>query len=432
MNPILKKIALAVGAFIIIMTLFYFTLPGLFWGILNVLRIILIILLAILLLILLVFVTVILVPLKYRLKIETVDNINKTNGMIKFSWFLKLINGGAKYKDNKFSWYLKILNKSYGGKETFDDKTGNMEDLLNQKINQAANKNKDSEKVDLEKNKVGFDKKGPDEVKESIEKESIDKESVDKESVDKESVEKESIENESKGVVDKAPVTKDIEVGEGHKAGTYKSQQNKSSIAETKTKSIKDDIDESKKESNSDTQGDGISKGGDEDDPKIIRKIKGIIKKIQYTYYKICDKIKMVATKKEEFEDAKDKLNEFINDEIHRKAFDKLIKELKKLLRSLRPKEIAGKCKFGFEDPKTTGMVLAGISLIYPYIGESSTFEVDFENKVLSGKLVVAGKVRAVYFLLFFIRLIIRKYVRITIKNIIKFQKEFKTSEGGF
>lgn len=99
----------------------------------------------------------------------------------------------------------------------------------------------------------------------------------------------------------------------------------------------------------------------------------------------ICDKIKLLLEKKE-------RLAEFITDEVHRKAFFKAKDEAFKLLRRLKPKKLAADLHYGFEDPCTTGQVLAGLSMLYPFWGEHVSIIPDFEQKVLEGSPVHQGQ----------------------------------------
>ena len=91
---------------------------------------------------------------------------------------------------------------------------------------------------------------------------------------------------------------------------------------------------------------------------------------------KICDKIKLLSEKKE-------KIMEAVSDEVHKKAFIKTKNEVFKLLRRWKPKKLKADIHYGFEDPCLTGQVLAGLSVIYPFVGEHLEVEPDFENKVL-------------------------------------------------
>lgn len=102
---------------------------------------------------------------------------------------------------------------------------------------------------------------------------------------------------------------------------------------------------------------------------------------------KICDKIKLLSEKKE-------KIMEAVSDEVHKKAFIKTKNEVFKLLRRWKPKKLKADIHYGFEDPCLTGQVLAGLSVIYPFVGEHLEVEPDFENKVLEGSLQVKGNIR--------------------------------------
>lgn len=146
-----------------------------------------------------------------------------------------------------------------------------------------------------------------------------------------------------------------------------------------------------------------------------IEKIKKIFYKIKYTFRKFCDKIKIIAEKKE-------KLIEFLADEIHQNAFVKLKEELMRLLRFLKPKYLSGCVRFGFEDPSLTGKVLAWLSMFYGMYGEHLILQPDFQEKVLEGELHVRGKVRASYFLIVLFHIWRSKEIRTTYQHVRKFK----------
>lgn len=146
-----------------------------------------------------------------------------------------------------------------------------------------------------------------------------------------------------------------------------------------------------------------------------IEKIKKIFYKIKYTFRKFCDKIKIIAEKKE-------KLIEFLADEIHQNVFRKLKEELMRLLRFLKPKYLSGSIHFGFEDPSLTGKVLAWLSMFYGMYGEHLILQPDFQEKVLEGELHVRGKVRASYFLIVLFHIWRSKEIRTTYQHVRKFK----------
>lgn len=74
-------------------------------------------------------------------------------------------------------------------------------------------------------------------------------------------------------------------------------------------------------------------------------------------------------------------------------AFKVLRKEIKKVLASLKPKEVAGSLRFGFDDPALTGKCLGAFALLYPVYGESLSLTPDFEKKVLDGDIHLKGSI---------------------------------------
>lgn len=148
---------------------------------------------------------------------------------------------------------------------------------------------------------------------------------------------------------------------------------------------------------------------------RIGDKFSKIQEKIKYTIRKICAKIKALVNTKE-------KMEAFLKNETHQNAFRRVIKEIRRLLRFLRPKKADIKVEFGFNDPAHTGYLLAGISLIYPMIGEFTELQPDFEHRVLRGRGSVSGKIRFLYALVFALCIIADKNVRTTFRHIRKFK----------
>lgn len=137
--------------------------------------------------------------------------------------------------------------------------------------------------------------------------------------------------------------------------------------------------------------------------------------KIKYTFRKICDNIRTLEKKK-------DKIAAFIEDDAHHSAFLRVIKEIRRLLRALRPKKADVWLEFGFEDPALTGYTLALLSLIYPSVGEFTRLQPDFENKVFRGKVYIKGSIRAVHILTAALNMLVDKNVRTTYHHIRRFK----------
>lgn len=153
-------------------------------------------------------------------------------------------------------------------------------------------------------------------------------------------------------------------------------------------------------------------------DQKKKRKCKpkkqSIWERIKCTIHSACDKIKALKQKIEE-------IKVFINDEIHRSAFVKTLKEIKRLFRFLKPKKFHMNFTFGFENPAQTGQVLGVISMLYPFFAENMDVTPDFENQVLKGDLYMKGHIRGAYAVILVFNLIRDRNIRTTLKNIKKF-----------
>lgn len=148
---------------------------------------------------------------------------------------------------------------------------------------------------------------------------------------------------------------------------------------------------------------------------ETVSKKESFLDKIEYKYKKIRHKLREIAQKKE-------KVMEFLTNEIHQAAFLKAISELKRLLLRLRPQKIMGEIEFGFDDPAWTGQVLAGISILYPYFADCFQIIPDFEEKKLRGQLEIKGKISAKNFVALGLRVILDKNVRMTLRHIKTFK----------
>ena len=137
--------------------------------------------------------------------------------------------------------------------------------------------------------------------------------------------------------------------------------------------------------------------------------------KVKCTIARFCDRIKLLLEKKEKFMD-------FIRDEVHRSAFSKARSEGFKLLRRLKPKKLQADIRFGFADPYRTGQVLAVLGVLYPWMGEYTRIEPDFENQVLEGTLSVKGKIRVIHFVILAWNLVWCKAVRTTYRHFKNFE----------
>ena len=147
----------------------------------------------------------------------------------------------------------------------------------------------------------------------------------------------------------------------------------------------------------------------------ILEKIKAWFFKIKCTFSRVCDKIKLLGERK-------DKVLGFLQSEVHKEAFRRVKRETLWLLRCIRPRKGALQVVYGFEDPFTTGQVLAGLSLVYPLIGEYASIVPDFERSVLEGKAWIKGNVRLWHVTAFAWKLFWSRSVRETYRDFKNFE----------
>lgn len=140
------------------------------------------------------------------------------------------------------------------------------------------------------------------------------------------------------------------------------------------------------------------------------------LKKIKYTFQKLCGTIKKAGEKKEF-------LTAFLTYEKHQRAFKAVKKELCHLLHVLKPKKLQANVTFGFSDPSWTGYMLAFLGSIYGLIGEYIQIQPDFEERKLEGNASAEGKIRVIYFAVPAWKLFWNKDVKITYKHIRKYIK---------
>lgn len=111
----------------------------------------------------------------------------------------------------------------------------------------------------------------------------------------------------------------------------------------------------------------------------IPAKITGIIRKISLTIKNICAKINYWKT--------------FLDDKRTKAALSCIKDRLIRILKHVLPRRLKGELRYGFEDPCTTGQVLAGICMFYPVYQKHINIYPDFENEVLEGHLDLKGRI---------------------------------------
>lgn len=154
--------------------------------------------------------------------------------------------------------------------------------------------------------------------------------------------------------------------------------------------------------------------------PKKRAKKKKVKKKKEPFAKKIKLFINNVSEKAKKVQEIKEKVLDFIQTESHKKAFQKLLKELFRLLKKIKPKKLKANVEYGFEDPYKTGSILAYLSMLYPFYGDNINIKPNFEQAIVKGDVYIKGRIRIAYMINMGIRSILDKNVRLTIKDIMK------------
>lgn len=289
------------------------------------------ILLVILGLLILVLAAVLFTPLRYEAEADCPGTLSGLEAGVSFRFFFRLVSGSFRYQNKKFSWTARAawirLGDQADAKEAGEETEEALSDLA---------------------------KAGEEELERIAE-------------------EPEGAPGEAPGAAAEEP---EEAAGENSEAAAENPEgaevRNPEPAAEEKKKAI-----ESEAEAEDSEKG---SQGAE-------KNVAAFLKKIKYTFDRMCDKIKILLEKKEILE-------EFLASDVHQSAFGKCLAELKKMLFRLRPRHIEGKFRFGFEDPSLTGKVLAGLSLLFPYWGDHIRCFPDFEETVLEGRLSASGSLR--------------------------------------
>ena len=140
-----------------------------------------------------------------------------------------------------------------------------------------------------------------------------------------------------------------------------------------------------------------------------------IFRKADRVFKKIRDQVTDISERK-------DKVSDFVQDEAHKTAFLKIKDEAFRYLKKLKPKKFLAKVQYGFEDPCLTGQVLAGLSIVYPFLGDHVQITPDFEHQIFKGRVMMKGNIYAAHVAGVLIRLILCKGIRQSFKDVRAFK----------
>ena len=111
-----------------------------------------------------------------------------------------------------------------------------------------------------------------------------------------------------------------------------------------------------------------------------------------------------------------DRFLDFWNANATQSSIRHVLKEVKYILRHIRPRKFEGDVRFGFEDPATTGKILGYLSVLSGFTGNRFTAEADFEQTCFEGEAYLTGHIRLCHIIRAGIVLLLDKNIWKTLK----------------
>ncbi|MCR5001552.1 MAG: DUF2953 domain-containing protein [Lachnospiraceae bacterium] len=139
--------------------------------------------------------------------------------------------------------------------------------------------------------------------------------------------------------------------------------------------------------------------------------------KILRIYDKISNVVKGLFDKAEEVDYYIDALS---NDASNRQAVALIIKKVKALLKSIRPKKLKGYVDYGGDDPADTGRMLAAAAIAYPLYSPGLKINPDFESNILAFDVYLKGRI----YIYVLVRTFIALYFNKKVKRLIRIMKK--------
>ncbi len=138
-------------------------------------------------------------------------------------------------------------------------------------------------------------------------------------------------------------------------------------------------------------------------------------KNLSQTIRDLCDKIKEIIKKKDE-------ILSILYDPVNQYTFKVLKRECLYLWKWSKPHVLKVKGDVGFEDPATTGQVLAVLGVLYGIYGNAISITPHFDEVVYDGEFLIKGRTMLYPFMKTLIILVLDKRVKKTYKTIKNFQ----------
>lgn len=139
-----------------------------------------------------------------------------------------------------------------------------------------------------------------------------------------------------------------------------------------------------------------------------------VIEKIEDLFSKISGKLQLADQKRLW-------IQHFMEDPKNQKTLRLIWRQVKAMIVHILPRKAAGQITIGFDDPATTGQVLAACSVIYALYGTALKITPDFGQAVIDGDLQMKGYVRLGTLAAMTVRILVDRNLFRMIKKVRKF-----------
>lgn len=344
-----------------------------------------------------------LVPVRYEIKAESDGKIRMATAMAEVTWLFRLLGVSVRYKGGNLRWRIRIAWKTIAADEGENTETEPAEKMAGRESDTVSCEEPGNRAVDS----VSSEKRAEQERTEGREEKG------------KVEVDEKETENDSENVEEWSEVSEETE----KKSVDTKTEETSETAAE-KSSEISETVTEerSKVSQTMEEPEENLEKEHEESERTTGKRRLGILEKLQNIYHKIMHTKEQFCVKIKALSGKKDTVTSFLGQEEHKKAWNKVKKESRKLIRRLLPNVLKADIRYGFEDPSLTGRILAGFSILYPFVGDHVHISPDFEHSVLEGRMYVKGKVRAATFVRTAWKLFWCRAVRTTYRDIRGFE----------
>lgn len=351
---------------------------------LTALKVLLFLLLAVILVLLSILCLVLFTPLKYSASAEKYDII-KAEG--KISWLLGIIRISFLYNDGKSSYKLRIFGADYKKLEEFFAKRAKKKEKKDFDLESAEQTTRDESEGD--NNEKEEDQAFPQKEEKPVYKEHKPYGEEGTPSGKKE----EKAEKENRAEV------------EGRHKETQKNIQHSEDRRTDKDRRTGNAFISSIK--------------------AFWQKVKAIPSKIKDTFNKTGSSIKEARKTVHNIKDKFTTVKEFIFSEITKNMLGVAKDNLFRLLAKIKPRKIRSDILFGTGDPCLTGQILGLAAAYMAMAGTVFNITPDFENKVLRGRIMVSGQIRASSLAFAVLKVIISNEWKSFYKEAMKIKEEF-------